>query len=167
MKYLLFLRHGEAVHPGGVMDDFDRPLTARGRKETAEAAAWAAERFLYHHSGTPGNFYTSPALRTRETAEIAAGVWGLAPENLHHPGSLYLPGPEEILEILWQQPEDLSFVVICSHNPGLTLLGSFLFGGIPDGLAPAGIMLGRFDVGTWPEVQKNRGTLLEFRNPSP
>jgi len=148
------------------MDDFDRPLSPRGRKETAEAAAWAAERFLHHHVGNPGAFYTSPALRTRETAGIAAAAWRFDLKNLRHPGSLYLPAPEELLEILWQQPEDLSFLALCSHNPGLTLLGSWLFGGIPDGLAPAGIMLGRFDVGTWPEVQKNRGTLLEFRNPS-
>ena len=166
MKHILLIRHGNAVPPGGRLDDFDRPLSSRGRRETADAAAWSLEKFRDHRMGAPGVIYTSPALRTRETAEIAAGAWGLDSKNIRHPGSLYLPGPQEILEILWQQPEDLSFIVICSHNPGLTLLGSYLFAGIPDGLAPAGIMLGCFDVSSWPEVQKNRGTLLEFRNPS-
>lgn len=165
MKYILLIRHGKAVPPGGRLDDFDRPLSSRGRRETADAAAWSLGKFRDHGIGQPGVIYTSPALRTRETAEIAAGAWDLSPEKIHHPGNLYLPSPQEVLELLWEQPEDLSFVAICSHNPGLTLLGGYLFGGIPDGLAPAGIILGSFAEETWPEVQKNRGTLLDFRNP--
>ena len=165
MKYILLIRHGEALPPGGHIDDFDRILSPRGRKETSAAAVWAAERCNYHGVKKPEALFTSPARRTRETAEIVAPIWGLNPKQILHPGNLYLPNLEELLETLWEQPEDLSSLVLCSHNPGITVLGNYLYGTIPDALAPAGIILGRFEEESWSEIQRNRGTLLDFRNP--
>lgn len=66
---LFILRHGKAASeppPGG--SDRDRHLTPRGRKDSAEAAAWMAASDLSFDS-----IGTSPLARARETAEIVAG----------------------------------------------------------------------------------------------
>jgi phosphohistidine phosphatase len=69
---LLIVRHAIAVARGTAgMRDADRPLTPEGRQKFAEAAAGLA-RLL----DPPDVLLTSPWLRARQTAEIAAAAWG-------------------------------------------------------------------------------------------
>jgi phosphohistidine phosphatase len=71
---ILFLRHGIAeareTWPG---DDAARPLTAQGRKAMERTAARFAALGL-----TPEVIITSPLVRARQTAEIAATGMGLS-----------------------------------------------------------------------------------------
>jgi phosphohistidine phosphatase len=69
---LVFIRHGIAAPLGGrVKRDRDRPLTARG----AEVFAQVAEG-LARVVPQPQAILTSPLLRARQTADIAARTWG-------------------------------------------------------------------------------------------
>jgi len=71
---LLLIRHGDAEHPRGVMDDdpkkFDLPLTPRGQRQAQALAERLAGRAI-------GAVYSSPLLRTRETADALASKLGL------------------------------------------------------------------------------------------
>jgi phosphohistidine phosphatase len=75
---LLIVRHAIAVDRGTPgMADADRPLTPEGKQRFAEAAAGLARLV-----GPPDALLTSPWLRARQTAEIAAAAWGkVAPEE--------------------------------------------------------------------------------------
>ncbi len=67
---LYFLRHGRADWPDWTGRDDERPLTKKGRKEVRKVV-----KHLQELVGRP-LILTSPLPRAKETAEIAANVWG-------------------------------------------------------------------------------------------
>ena len=74
---LLLIRHAIAAPLGGnVARDEDRPLTAQGRQRFRRVVAGLVRMVPCPHA-----ILTSPLLRARQTAEIAAQAWGkLGPE---------------------------------------------------------------------------------------
>ena len=118
MKHLLIIRHGHAAH-GHSMDDFDRPLTGRGKKECRKMAELAGEWIARGEVPPLNIFLSSPAVRTRQTAEIfSAALLNGNDGEVQYDGLLYLPTMEECLEVLWSTPEEVQTLAFCSHNPG-------------------------------------------------
>jgi phosphohistidine phosphatase len=71
---LVIVRHAIALEPGTAgMTDAERPLSPEGEKRFRKAA-----RGLARIADPPEFLFTSPLLRARQTAEIAAGAWGVA-----------------------------------------------------------------------------------------
>jgi phosphohistidine phosphatase len=114
---LLIVRHAIAVPHGtpGIADN-DRPLTPEGELKFREAAKGLA-RIL----DRPDALLTSPWLRARQTAAIAAAAWGgIAPveEKALASGSF-----EAQARVLDEHPEDAT-VAIFGHEPWVSeLLG--------------------------------------------
>jgi phosphohistidine phosphatase len=70
---LWLLRHGEA-EPHGTRPDAERELTPRGKDQSRAAGrALAALELSFQH------IYTSPKVRARETARLAAEALGVEP----------------------------------------------------------------------------------------
>ncbi|MEO0511954.1 MAG: histidine phosphatase family protein [Planctomycetota bacterium] len=69
------IRHGKAERDSETGRDFDRPLAARGERQ----AAWLGS-LLAGFSPRPGRVLTSPAVRTRQTAERIALALHTEPE---------------------------------------------------------------------------------------
>ena len=63
-------RHAEAADVDGFGSDAARPLTERGRQQTAELARWLRDRVAL-----PEMIWHSPLLRARQTAEAFAAEW--------------------------------------------------------------------------------------------
>jgi len=114
---LLIVRHAIAVPHGtpGVAEN-DRPLTPEGElkfREVAKGLARVLDR--------PDALLTSPLLRARQTAAIAAQAWG-GPEPKQTP-ALASGSFEAQAEVLDDYPEDAT-VAIFGHEPWLSeLLG--------------------------------------------
>src|SRR5438309_12026701 len=71
MIRIYLVRHGIAVDPAekGALDDYSRPLTARGRRRFRRLAR------AFARLGEPPDFiFTSPLVRAVQTAEILAGT---------------------------------------------------------------------------------------------
>ncbi len=66
--YIILMRHGEAIPETEDVLNRERPLTPKGRKQAFRSAK-ALSRFLKE---TPIRIWTSPYLRTKETARILA-----------------------------------------------------------------------------------------------
>ena len=71
---LVLLRHAKAEH-GLDVPDHDRPLTLRGRRQSAEVGTALAEAGL-----VPDLVLCSSSVRTRQTWELARGPLGAEPE---------------------------------------------------------------------------------------
>ena len=65
MKTLFLLRHAKSSWNDQNLQDFDRPLNARGRK-----AAELIGTFIKKQKVSPDLVISSPAVRARETIEI-------------------------------------------------------------------------------------------------
>jgi phosphohistidine phosphatase len=105
---LWLLRHGEA-EPHGTRPDADRRLTPRGEDQSRSAgAALAALDLTFQH------IYTSPRVRARDTALLAAEALGVEPVELAALGGGFdAEAARELL--LGTDPEER--VLIVGHNP--------------------------------------------------
>ena len=126
--HVVLLRHGKAVSRDEVPDlaDEARPLSAKGRRRTAKACQGLAAMEV-----APQRILTSPLLRARQTAEIAAEV--LACERVEvtdllrggtHPGLLFeaLAGRTEPEILCIGHAPHLDLVLAQSIHSGQTSL---------------------------------------------
>ncbi len=119
---IYLLRHGEA-EPHSI-EDARRELTAKGKRDVRAVCrrAWTAK-------ARPQILYTSPLIRAKETARIAAEV--LEVKKVTRTEALL---PDAKPEQLWQELKDLpqdSQVLLAGHEPNMSRLVGFLLGGNP------------------------------------
>ena len=117
---LYLLRHGEAEPHSA--DDARRQLTAKGKRDVRAVCrrAWTAK-------ARPRILLTSPLIRAKETASIAAEV--LEVKKVVETRAL-LPGASP--EMLWQELAKLpegEQVLLAGHEPAMSRLAGFLLGG--------------------------------------
>jgi phosphohistidine phosphatase len=121
LRELILLRHAHADAAPLEGNDADRPLSARGRSEASHAAARLLSLGL-----VPDLVLFSPALRTRETAEILRTALGLPLQSFRELGALYLAAPPILrLQIAAIEPQ-VHRLMIIGHNPGLSELADEL-----------------------------------------
>jgi phosphohistidine phosphatase len=112
MRRLILFRHGKADVAGLAGGDQDRPLTARGRADSARTADWLrAAGYL------PDLALLSPSLRTRMTWDCAVPAFSGAKAEARQ--ELYLAAPETILQVAQAAPPAAGTVIVVGHNPGL------------------------------------------------
>jgi phosphohistidine phosphatase len=118
---LLIIRHAIAVPRGtpGIPDE-DRPLTPEGEQKFREAA-----RGLARLVDRPDALLTSPWLRAKQTARIAAAAWGrLEPKET---AALASGSFEEQAAVLDRCPGDATVAVV-GHEPWVSELLARLLG---------------------------------------
>ena len=118
---LLIIRHAIAVPRGtpGIPDE-DRPLTPEGEEKFREAAEGLAKLV-----DRPDALLTSPWLRARQTAAIAAAAWGrIEPEET---AALAGGSFEEQAAVLDEYPGDATVAVV-GHEPYVSELLARLLG---------------------------------------
>jgi phosphohistidine phosphatase len=99
---VIIVRHAHAEWPSYSGADFDRPLTSRGLAEARSSA-----RAINDAGHRPSIMLASPACRTRQTAEILAEEFQLAPESVLYIDSLY-------------NASSGTLALLVAHNPGVS-----------------------------------------------
>jgi phosphohistidine phosphatase len=116
MKTLLVLRHAKSSWSEPGLDDHERPLNERGRRDAPRMGALVREYGLM-----PDVVLSSDAVRARLTAEAVADAARYAGEILLEP-RLYMASPADIRSLLATVRENAETVMIVGHNPGLEQL---------------------------------------------
>ena len=117
---LLIIRHAIAVDRGapGIPDE-ERPLTPEGEEKFREVA-----KGLARIVDRPAALLTSPLLRAKQTAAIAAAAWGrIEPEDTP---ALASGSFEALAAVLDRHPGDATMALV-GHEPHVSaLLGRLL-----------------------------------------
>ncbi len=166
MKTLLLLRQAKSAWPDGV-DDQDRPLAERGRRDAPRMGAYMAEVGL-----EPDFALVSSARRTQETWALVAPTLGKACPS-QTVASIYEAEPAAILAAIHAAPQESATLLVIGHNPGFEDLAVLLApGGDADTLArlrskypTAGLAVIRFDGGRWADAVPGAGRLVAFVTP--
>ncbi len=122
MKTLLVLRHAKSSWRDPALDDHERPLSARGRRDAPRMGALLRESGLM-----PDLVLSSDAVRARLTAEAVVAAARSAGEIRLDP-RLYLASPADIVSRLRTVGETVETMMIVGHNPGLEELVARLTG---------------------------------------
>lgn len=152
MKTLLILRHAKSSWADAGMDDHDRPLNARGKRDAPRIGQLLADQGLH-----PDLVLSSTAKRARSTAKRVMEGGGFAcPKQLLD--EFYLAPPETYVDTLQQLPDDIERVLVIGHNPGLEALTGHLTGN-HESLPTAALVHVEFDIDAWSDlVDQPQGT---------
>ncbi|MBY6367846.1 SixA phosphatase family protein [Rhodococcoides corynebacterioides] len=158
MRTLILMRHGKSSYPDGV-DDHDRPLDERGRRQAAAAGDW-----IRAHVGDVEAVICSTATRTRETLE-RTGIEA----DARFESAIYGGSPEEILAEIAQVDPEVRVLLVVGHAPGVPFTALELADDASDPAAVAWLRSGFptsalavLEVpGDWSDVSVTRATLRD------
>ena len=161
MKRTLYLvRHAKSSWEDPSLDDFDRPLNDRGKRDAPRMAKRIKERKI-----VPDLMYSSPANRAIKTCKEFAKVLGIKESGIKTDAQLYHAGEETLLTRIHGLKDKFGAVMVFGHNPGLTDLANLLTGEQILNIPTAGVVGIRFSADHWKAVQPGSGKLLFFDFP--
>jgi phosphohistidine phosphatase len=144
MKTLYFLRHGKSSWEEPNLLDYDRPLLKKGKKRTKRIA-----KHLKSIGQIPMLIICSPALRARETAEIAAKILG---SKLIFDDKLYPGNMQSIMEVIYAQDNTLDSIMLVGHNPAFTSLVREMLQADLEWLPTSGVGYGQWNIKQWEDI---------------
>ena len=164
---LLLLRHAKSDWGNPDLEDFDRPLNARG-----QSAARIMSVFLCEHGLIPKKILCSTSLRTRETlARLLPDLNNEA--DIHLISDIYDHNETDYLNLIQAHGGGAQTLMVIGHNPATELTALELTGtGDPDLVADmdfkfptAALAVIDFDIVDWSEVRGGTGHLHMFAKP--
>jgi phosphohistidine phosphatase len=167
IKTVLLLRHAKASREDPEMADFDRPLTARGRRDAPRIGAWMRSSGL-----SPDLVLCSDAKRARETwAGVAETLRSGAPVLFER--ALYMASAKALCHRLQRIQGTVGTVLVVGHNPGIEEAAQALAEreGEPldrlqrEKFPTAGLAKLEFEIADWGQIQPRRGRLSLFVRP--
>ena len=159
MKTLLVLRHAKSSWNHPELDDHERPLNERGRRDGPRMG-----ELMRKYGLMPDIVISSDAVRAQLTADSVAEAARYAGEILLDP-RLYMASPADILSLLRTVRENAETVMIIGHNPGLEELVEQLTGERQD-LPTAALAHIVLEIAQWRDLTlSTRGTLLGHWRP--
>ncbi len=159
MKNLLLLRHAKSSWKDDSLNDHERPLKKRGKKDAKRIAKVILENDLI-----PDLILSSSAMRARETVAIIIENLDTDIETIFS-RELYMAEPEDFFEILSAIDNPHQIVMIVGHNPGLEAFLQIL-GGEIEALPTAGLAQLVLPLEDWHEISfETAGVLAGFWTP--
>ena len=158
MRSLYLLRHAKSSWGDEGLRDFDRPLKRRGR----EAAEQVGKRLALETLNAP-LVICSPALRTRETAEIVLQSANLSAEQ-RFDERVYEASLRDLVEVVSEIPDEKQVAILIGHNPGLEELLTFLTGESRQ-MPTCAVAKIQLDVESWKEARAGKGSPQWFITP--
>jgi phosphohistidine phosphatase len=121
MRSLLVIRHAKSSWDPAILNDFDRPLNERGKKDAREMAKRLIQKKI-----PIDLFVASPAKRAKKTAVLFAREFNKNEEEIFFVPGLYHAPPPVFIDVIEGLDNAYKHVAIFSHNPGVTAFVNML-----------------------------------------
>lgn len=160
MKTLYLVRHAKSSWNDRSLDDIDRPLNGRGKRDAPDMG-----RRLARQGHWPGQVIASPARRARDTARAICAELDIAADTIHIDEDLYFSGVEGMLRAIERADDAHDTLMLVGHNPTMTELANLL-GDLGEWNMPTcAIAIIGFDMASWGLVRTVDGRLLGYDTP--
>ena len=157
-RILYLLRHAKSSWKDDSLKDFDRPLKGRGR-----AAAEQMGKRLASEKLQDAVLICSPAVRTRETAQIVLKHSRLRMDQ-RFDERIYEASLRDLVQVVSEIPDDKPTAMMIGHNPGFEELLAFLTGEARH-MPTCALAKIKLDVASWKNVRAGEGSLELFVTP--
>jgi phosphohistidine phosphatase len=159
---LILTRHAKSDWDNPLLDDHDRPLNNRGRRDAPRIGAW-----LKKNGHVPDKVTVSSARRAQETWEGIATTLGGAPK-VSTAEKLYHASPETLLA--YTRGSYAMTHMIIGHNPGIAEFAGRLLARAPQhprfaDFPTCATLVVDCEDSDWRDVQWGMGRVLDFVTP--
>ena len=118
---LIIMRHAKSDWSEVDRSDFDRPLTARGRKAAKLMSNWLKQKQY-----PIDRIICSPALRAKQTCQLVSKELGIPQNSILWETGIYEASLNNLRSLVNQHSEGIHTLLIIGHNPGLDQLLCYL-----------------------------------------
>jgi len=159
MRTLLLMRHAKSDWDADYAADIDRPLNKRGKR-----SARLMGRLLQGMALVPDHIISSPAVRARVTAQLAAeaGDWGCP---IVAEPDLYGGGPETVVSVAAGAP-DVERLMLVGHQPTWSMALARLTGARAD-MKTASVAVIETTARDWADLPEVVCDLAALHHPRP
>jgi len=158
MKTLYIVRHAKAVPHSN--HDFERTLAERGEKEAGAMGDKLRQREIH-----PTLILTSPAARTKATADLIAHGIQYDVAAIATDRRLYNAEPDKILRVVRETSAEIESLMIVGHNPGITEFANGIFRTAVTSFPTCGVAGGSVNVQSWKDLKWGSGDQEFFEEP--
>jgi phosphohistidine phosphatase len=159
MKKLYIVRHSQKVEEKFGQDDYDRELSENGILEAKQMAGVLKDKNI-----STDLIVSSPAIRTKQTAEIYAEELNYG-KSIMYNEVLYMAFVNELMETISYTFDTVETMVLIGHNPSLTALAITLID-FKEKFPMGGIMEIQFDCKSWIDISKENANLISYEYPN-
>lgn len=160
MKRLFLIRHAKSSWNNPGLDDIDRPLNKRGKRD----APFMGAR-LKRYGIQPDLVYSSPAKRARKTARCIAESVGYPVADIVESSSIYTSDMSKLLTLVQGTDNTIEQLFLVGHNYVLTDFAEYLTGEMLGNVPTCGIVGIDFNGDGWATVTGGAGEMLFFDYP--
>lgn len=161
MKTLLLVRHAKSSWDLATLNDFDRSLNERGKKDAPVMAQRLLDRKIDINT-----FVSSPAKRAKKTAELFCSIYKKDKEQIVFIPALYHASLNTFFEVITQLNDDYNCVAIFSHNPVITEFVNQLVENVTiENMPTCGVFAVKTSITKWKEFSTSKKEFLFFDYP--
>ncbi len=148
MKSLLLIRHAKSDWGNLGLDDFDRPLNERGKRDAPVMAHRLLDKKIKIDA-----IIASPAKRAAKTAKIIAGEMKIKKNRIIYKPELYLAGPEVFYTVIENMDDEFESIAVFSHNEGITHFANMLTIARVDNIPTCGVFALKIKTANWKDFR--------------
>lgn len=160
MKTLLLVRHAKSSWNDPGVEDIDRPLNERGKKDAPEMAKRLKDRKV-----DIDLFVSSPAKRARKTASFFAEEFGVKKDDIKRVDELYMASSNAFLKTIKELSDKKEVVALFAHNPGITEFANSLTDVRIDDMPTCSVFALKVDTKSWADFEHAEKRFLFFDYP--
>ncbi len=161
MKTIILVRHAKSSWKDLSLDDFDRPLNKRGKKNAPFMGQKLKARRIM-----PDLVLSSPAKRARKTARAIAKAIDYPKKKIIFDNNMYHASARYLFKMVRNLDDRHEMVMLVGHNPDLNDLASMWLEKNPvDNIVTTGVYCIKFDVNRWQKVRLGKGESVFYDYP--
>ncbi len=156
MKKLCPIRHAKSSWKDLNLEDIERPLNERGKRDAPEIGSFLKNKKLF-----PDLIMSSPANRALTTAKKIAKKLDFPIKDIAINRKLYVfsSSGDSVIEVLQKVDDRFETVFIFGHNPTFTALANRLTGQWFDNVPTCGVVSILFDTPHWATIERENAKL--------
>ena len=160
MKTLYLVRHAKSSWKYPNLDDFERPLNKRGRRNAPFMGSILKELKV-----TPDLVLSSPANRAATTARTIADHIDYPLDNIQYSEIIYSFSENALVHVIRQIDDKVKTAMVVGHNPALTDLANTIGDTAISNIPTCGVCCVNLKIPSWTEFGEQRGKLKFFEFP--
>ncbi len=160
MKTLYLVRHAKSSWKYPSLDDFERPLNKRGRKNAPFMG-----KILKKLKVTPDLVISSPANRAAMTARIISATINYPLENIVYSEAIYEFSEDALIRVINKIDDSVNSSMVVGHNPAINGLANYIGDQPISNIPTCGVYCLDLDISSWAKIYEHCGKLKFFEFP--